>query len=133
MLAKQLAIEFANDGILVNSYAPAALTQAMQSTVRNKDVLELDAVKSAKVELAANVPVYLLHPSCQVTGRSYYSGAGNVSAIAFGSAKGVTDRNLTLEKAKEIIDHQLHERHFQIHHTIASQMAHTPETFGYEV
>jgi NAD(P)-dependent dehydrogenase (short-subunit alcohol dehydrogenase family) len=123
-LTRGLALEMKDDGILLNAMAPTGLTQAMMAGVKHKEILELDQVKAAKPELAAPMAAYLLHPSCTCTGRSFFSGAGNIASMTMGSTKGITDAGMSIEKAAEAVESGSIDRDYKQHASTLDQMAH---------
>jgi NAD(P)-dependent dehydrogenase (short-subunit alcohol dehydrogenase family) len=97
-LTRNLAIEGAAHGILVNALAPGAGTRMLESSAASlpADVLEYMRTQMLP-EHVAPVAAYLVHPACQVTGEVFNVAGGIVNRMAVVNTAGIHDPGLTVE------------------------------------
>ncbi|QFU92515.1 SDR family NAD(P)-dependent oxidoreductase [Amycolatopsis sp. YIM 10] len=104
-LTRNLAIEGAEHGILVNALAPGAGTRMAENSA---DSLSPEVLQYLRTQLlpehVAPVAAYLLHPSCAVTGEVFNVAGGAVSRMAVVTTTGIHDPALTVETVAERFD-----------------------------
>ncbi|MFD5200998.1 SDR family NAD(P)-dependent oxidoreductase [Streptomyces sp. NPDC058375] len=104
-LTRNLAIEGAEHGVLVNALAPGAGTRMVENSA---DSLEPDVLAYLRTQLlpehVAPVAAFLVHPSCQVTGEVFNAAGGAVSRTALVNTAGIHDPALTAEAVAERFD-----------------------------
>ncbi|MFF9542525.1 SDR family NAD(P)-dependent oxidoreductase [Streptomyces albidoflavus] len=101
-LTRNLALEGAEHGILVNALAPGAGTRMAENS---KDSLAPEVLEylltQLKPEHVAPVAAYLVHPECEVTGELFNAAGGAVSRSAVVTTAGIHDPGLTVETVAE--------------------------------
>jgi NAD(P)-dependent dehydrogenase (short-subunit alcohol dehydrogenase family) len=97
-LARALAAQGAEHGILVNVISPLAFTRMMASAgVGAED----EVARQTPPELVSEVAAYLLHESCTDTGQIYAAGGGRVALVFLGETYGFQDHALTAEAVRD--------------------------------
>jgi NAD(P)-dependent dehydrogenase (short-subunit alcohol dehydrogenase family) len=95
---RNLAIEGAPHGILVNAVAPGAGTRMAEASA---DALSADVMQYLRTALrpehVAPLAAYLVHPSCQITGELFNAAGGAVSRSTVVTTTGIYDSALSLE------------------------------------
>ncbi|WP_200826129.1 SDR family NAD(P)-dependent oxidoreductase [Kibdelosporangium aridum] len=104
-LTRNLAIEGAEHGILVNALAPGAGTRMAENSA---DSLSQEVLAYLRTQLlpehVAPVAAYLTHPACKVTGEVFNAAGGAVSRMAVVNTAGIHDPALTIETVAERFD-----------------------------
>ncbi|MFF5965213.1 SDR family NAD(P)-dependent oxidoreductase [Streptomyces collinus] len=104
-LTRNLALEGAQHGILVNSLAPGAGTRMAESSA---EALSPEVMEYMRTQLlpehVAPVAAYLVHPSCRVTGEVFNAAGGGVSRTAVVTTQGIHEADLTVETVAERFD-----------------------------
>ncbi|MEU6917375.1 SDR family NAD(P)-dependent oxidoreductase [Streptomyces olindensis] len=97
-LTRNLALEGARHGILVNALSPGAGTRMAENSAA---ALSPEVMAYMRTQLlpehVAPVAAYLAHPSCQVTGEVFNAAGGAVSRMAVVTTQGIHDSDLTIE------------------------------------
>ncbi|MGO4748889.1 SDR family NAD(P)-dependent oxidoreductase [Streptomyces sp. 2MCAF27] len=97
-LTRNLAIEGAEHGILVNALAPGAGTRMAENSAASLSPEVMAYLRTQLLpEHVAPVAAYLVHPSCQVTGEVFNAAGGAVSRMAVVTTRGIHDTALTVE------------------------------------
>ena len=96
-LTRNLALEGAAHGILVNAIAPGAFTRMAVSSADSLSPELWAYMQRMKPEHVAPVAAYLVHPSCAVTGEILTVAAGGVRRTAVVDTVGIHDPDLTPE------------------------------------
>jgi NAD(P)-dependent dehydrogenase (short-subunit alcohol dehydrogenase family) len=100
---RELALESARHGILVNAVAPRAQTRLSAPAVMAKtydipeEMFPADAMDKFKPELVSPAMAYLAHESCEFNGEVLVSGGGQVMRVAFVVNEGISDDDMTPE------------------------------------
>lgn len=102
-LARVLALEGADHGILVNVVVPAGFSRMHEAAGLAPEQLAW-AKAMQPPELVAPVVLWLSSDACQVTGQTFLAWGGRVARLAMGTGRGLIDRDLTPEKILEQID-----------------------------
>jgi len=104
-LTRNLAIEGAEHGILVNAIAPGAGTRMAEQSA---DALPAEVLEYMRTQLLpehiAPVAAYLVHPTCAVTGETFNVAGGFVNRMAIVNTVGFHDPSLTVETVAERFD-----------------------------
>jgi NAD(P)-dependent dehydrogenase (short-subunit alcohol dehydrogenase family) len=101
-LTRNLAIEGAEHGILVNALAPGAGTRMAESSAESLSPEVMEYLRTQlPAEQVAPVAAYLTHPACQVTGEVFNAAGGAVSRLAVVTTAGIHDTALTVETVAE--------------------------------
>ena len=105
-LTRNLALEGAADGILVNAIAPGAGGTRMAEA--SNDSLPPEIIEFMRTSLlprlVAPVGAYLVHPSCTVTGEVFNAAGGFVNRMAIVNSAGFHDPELTVESVAARFD-----------------------------
>ncbi|WP_280438302.1 SDR family NAD(P)-dependent oxidoreductase [Nocardia carnea] len=101
-LTRNLAIEGAEHGILVNALAPGAGTRMVENSADGLSPEILHRLRTQlRPEQVAPVAAYLAHPACRVTGEVFNAAGGGVSRTAIMTTSGIHDPDLTPELVAE--------------------------------
>lgn len=104
-LTRNLALEGAADGVLVNALSPGAGTRMLENSA---DGLTPEIIEYMRTQMlpehVAPVAAYLVHPSCRVTGEVFSAAGGTVSRTAVVTTKGIHEAKLTVEALAERFD-----------------------------
>ena len=105
-LTRNLALEGASDGILVNAVAPGAGgTRMADATSAALPPEIVEYMRTALLpELVAPLGAYLVHPSCGVTGEVFNVAGGFVNRMAIVNSAGFHDPGLTIESVASRFD-----------------------------
>lgn len=99
-LARTLALEGEEYGILVNLITPGAFTRMAEAALTEPEALER-ARNQMHPDFVAPLAVWLASERCQVSGQTFTAYAGRVARVAFGTGRGFTNLNLTPEMIEE--------------------------------
>ena len=99
-MIRALAIEGAALNIQVNGIAPGAFT-AMSAAVEMPEEYKAKLAEEMPTELVAPAAAYLIHESCDCTGRVFEVLCGRVGELFMGNTIGLYDRELTIEKVRD--------------------------------
>jgi NAD(P)-dependent dehydrogenase (short-subunit alcohol dehydrogenase family) len=99
-LTNNLAADGAAHGIVVNTLAPGALTNAMTLHLEEESVQILRDTMAgvASPDLVSPVVAYLGHEACPITGRFFMSAAGRVQEYVFQVTPGYASPELTVDE-----------------------------------
>ena len=101
-LTRNLAIEGAEHGILVNAIAPGAGTRMAEQSADSLPAEILEYMRTQLLpEHIAPVAAYLVHPTCAVTGETFNVAGGFVNRMAIVNTVGIHDPGLTVETVAE--------------------------------
>lgn len=94
-LTRVLALEGKPHGISVNMVAPGAISRMAGASLTPEELERAEKFQPA--ELVAPLVLWLASERCQVSGEMFTSWAGRVARLAFGSGRGLIDRDLSAE------------------------------------
>jgi NAD(P)-dependent dehydrogenase (short-subunit alcohol dehydrogenase family) len=104
-LTRNLAVEGARHGVLVNALAPGAGTRMAESSA---DSLPPGVLQYMRTQLlpqhVAPVAAYLAHPACRVSGEVFNAAGGSVSRLALVTTRGIHEPDLTIETVADRFD-----------------------------
>jgi NAD(P)-dependent dehydrogenase (short-subunit alcohol dehydrogenase family) len=100
-LTRTLAIEGAEDGIIVNSLSPGAGTASALFIGEPNDPWLTDVFMKLTPEQVAPTAAFLAHEGCPVTGRHFESAGGHVDELFFTRTTGHDTAGLALEKLRD--------------------------------
>lgn len=104
-LTRNLALEGAEHGILVNAVAPGAGTRMAESSAASLPPEVMEYLRTQLLpEHVAPVAAYLVHPSCSVTGELFNAAGGTVNRAVVVTTTGIHDPALTVETVAERFD-----------------------------
>ncbi|PRX99756.1 SDR family NAD(P)-dependent oxidoreductase [Allonocardiopsis opalescens] len=104
-LTRNLAIEGAEHGVLVNAIAPGAGTRMAENSADSLSPEVMEYVRTRlRPEHVAPLAAYLVHPACQVTGELFNAAGGAVNRVVVVTTPGVHDPALTVETVAERFD-----------------------------
>ncbi|MDX3191696.1 SDR family NAD(P)-dependent oxidoreductase [Streptomyces sp. MN03-5084-2B] len=101
-LTRNLAVEGAEHGILVNAVAPGAGTRMAENAAGSLSPEVMEYLRTQlRPEHVAPVVAFLAHPACQVTGEVFNAAGGAVNRLALVTTTGIQDPALTVETVAE--------------------------------
>jgi NAD(P)-dependent dehydrogenase (short-subunit alcohol dehydrogenase family) len=101
-LTRNLALEGAAHGILVNAIAPGAGTRMAEASADSLSDEVMEYMRTALLpHLVAPVGAYLVHQDCSVTGEVFNAAGGFVNRLALVNTAGFFDTELTVETVAE--------------------------------
>jgi len=104
-LTRNLAVEGAEHGILVNAVAPGAGTRMAENAAESLSPEVMAYLRTQLLpEHVAPVVAFLAHPACQVTGEVFNAAGGAVNRLAVVTTTGIHDPALTVETVAERFD-----------------------------
>jgi NAD(P)-dependent dehydrogenase (short-subunit alcohol dehydrogenase family) len=101
-LTRTLALEAADEGIMVNAIAPTAATR-MSDEMDAPDEYKQWMRDTLPVELVSPLVAYLSHDSCEVNGETLLVAGGKVQRMTLGETEGFFDANLNPESIQSNI------------------------------
>ena len=97
-LTRNLALEGAEHGILVNAIAPGAGTRMAENSAESLAPEVMEYLRTQLLpEHVAPLAAYLVHPSCTVTGELFNAAGGTVTRAVVVTTTGIHDPALTPE------------------------------------
>jgi len=97
-LTRNLALEGAEHGILVNAVAPGAGTRMAENSAESLAPEVMEYLRTQLLpEHVAPLAAYLVHPSCTVTGELFNAAGGTVTRAVVVTTTGIHDPALTPE------------------------------------
>lgn len=128
-LTRNLAVEGAADGVLVNAIAPGAGTRMVEASADSLTPEMLEHLRTAmSPELVAPVGAYLVHPASTVTGEVFAVAGGRVRRMAIVHSEGITDPDLSIEAVAAGIDRIMTIDERSTVHTVTPATAPTAST-----
>lgn len=104
-LTRNLAVEGAGHGILVNAVAPGAGTRMAESSAESLSPEVMAYLRTQLLpEHVAPVVAFLVHPACRVTGEVFNAAGGAVNRMAVLTTAGIHDPALTVETVAQRFD-----------------------------
>jgi NAD(P)-dependent dehydrogenase (short-subunit alcohol dehydrogenase family) len=97
-LTRNLALEGAEHGILVNAIAPGAGTRMAENSAATLSPEIMEYLRTQLLpEQVSPLAAYLVHPSCQISGELFNVAGGAVNRAVVVTTAGIQDPNLTIE------------------------------------